>query len=122
MGRIDRDDLPHSESSHSLVGVEHGLPISLILVHAPPGTGPELHRHPYPEVFVLEAGRATFHVDGADVLAEAGDVVVAPAGAMHGFKNAGQDELRLTAIHTAPEFTTEWLNQPDPAWASASAS
>jgi quercetin dioxygenase-like cupin family protein len=106
---IDVDGLPHGESSHSFVGADHGVPVSIILVHSAPGAGPELHRHPYPEVFVIEAGRATFTVDGAEIPAEGGQIVIAPANAVHGFKNTGTGELRLTAIHTSAEFSTEWL-------------
>lgn len=47
-----------------------------------------------------------------------GHVVVAPAGATHGFGNTGTGELRLVAIHGAPEFETEWLGSRDPAWTS----
>jgi quercetin dioxygenase-like cupin family protein len=106
---IDLNDLPHGESSHSLVGAHHGLPVSIILVHSAPGAGPALHRHPYPEVFVIEAGEATFEVGGAEVVARAGQIVIAPANAWHGFENTGSGELRLTAIHPAAEFSTEWL-------------
>jgi mannose-6-phosphate isomerase-like protein (cupin superfamily) len=94
--------------------------VSLILVHSAPGAGPELHRHPYPEVFVIEAGVATFRVADAEVVAGPGQIVIAPAGEYHGFTNSGRGELRLTAIHAASEFSTEWLARPDPAWASRS--
>src|SRR5262249_40581485 len=113
---IDRDQLIHTQHSHELIGNEHGLPISLILVHSGPGTGPDLHRHPYPEVFVIESGRATFRVGDTELVGEAGQMVMAPANAYHGFTNSGMDELRLTAIHTAPAFDTEWLGEPDADW------
>jgi mannose-6-phosphate isomerase-like protein (cupin superfamily) len=44
--------------------------------------------------------------------------VIAPANAAHGFTNTGPVELRITAIHTAAEFTTEWLGDPDAEWTS----
>jgi mannose-6-phosphate isomerase-like protein (cupin superfamily) len=47
-----------------------------------------------------------------------GTVVVSPAGEAHGFVNSGTGELRLTAIHGAGRFTTEWLEGDDPTWAS----
>jgi mannose-6-phosphate isomerase-like protein (cupin superfamily) len=115
---INRDQLPHTRHSHELVGNEHRLPISLILVHSAPGTGPDMHRHPYPEVFVIEQGQATFRVDDTEVVGEGGQIVIAPANAYHGFTNTGTGELRLTAIHTAPSFDTEWFNKPDAAWVS----
>lgn len=113
---IDRNQLPQTQHAHELIGSAHGLPISLILVHSLPGSGPAMHRHPYPEVFVIEHGRATFRVGDAEVIGEAGQIVIAPANATHGFTNTGTGELRLTAIHTAPDFDTEWLGEPDTPW------
>ena len=116
---IDLDDLPHEPHSHELVGADHGeVPFSLILVHAAPGIGPKLHRHPYAEVFVVEAGQATFQIGDERREVAAGTVVVSPPGEAHGFINTGTDELRLVAIHGAQRFDTEWLAGEDPVWTS----
>ncbi|TMD27821.1 MAG: cupin domain-containing protein [Chloroflexi bacterium] len=113
------DDLPHTAQSHELVGADHGdVPFSVILVHASPGAGPRLHRHPYPEVFIVESGRATFRLDEDEIVVEGGHVVVGPSNVPHGFTNTGTGELRLIAIHGAPAFDTEWLAGVDMAWAS----
>ncbi len=50
--------------------------------------------------------------------AEHGHVVVSPPGEAHGFTNTGTGELRLTSIHGASRFDTEWLSGPDLAWTS----
>ena len=64
---ISFDDLPHSEHSHEFVGADHeDAPFSLILVHVQPGHGPQVHRHPYAEVFVVESGTATFRIGSRD--------------------------------------------------------
>ena len=34
------------------------------------------------------------------------------------FRNSGEGELRLTAIHGAGRFNTEWLAGLDPTWTS----
>jgi mannose-6-phosphate isomerase-like protein (cupin superfamily) len=116
---IDFDDLSPSEHSHEFVGAEHDdVPFSVILVHSKPGVGPRLHRHPYPEVFVVESGQATFRIGDEEHVVEAGHVVVSPPGEAHGFTNTGTGELRLTAIHGAGQFDTEWLAGADPVWAS----
>jgi mannose-6-phosphate isomerase-like protein (cupin superfamily) len=115
---INVQDLPRTQNAHELVGAEHGVPVSLILVNAPPGSGPALHRHPYAEVFVIEHGVATIRVDDAELTAQGGQIVIAPANSLHGFTNRGREELRLTAIHTADRFDTEWAGEPDTAWAS----
>ncbi len=85
------------------------MPVSLFLVNAPPGAGPRLHRHPYPELFVVHAGQACFEIDGDTLSATGGDIVIAPAETAHRFTNVGRERLRITAIHTSPTMNTEWL-------------
>jgi len=59
MAAIIRDDLPHVGHAHELEGYLHGnVPASLIFVDGPPGSGPRLHRHPYPEISA-NSGRST---------------------------------------------------------------
>jgi mannose-6-phosphate isomerase-like protein (cupin superfamily) len=116
---VPLDDLEHTRHAHELVGADYGaIPFSIILVHSQPGVGPKLHRHPYAEVFIVEAGQATFRIGAGYVLVEEGHVVVSPPGEAHGFTNTGSGELRLVAIHGAPRFDTEWLSGDDPAWTS----
>jgi len=116
---MNLDDLPRTEHAHEFIGAEHGdVPFSIILVHAPPGAGPQVHQHPYAEVFVVESGEASFRLGDDTMVVRGGQVVVGPANVPHGFTNTGTSQLRLTAIHGAPEFTTEWLADPDSAWAS----
>ena len=116
---MEFDDLPHTEHAHEFVGAEHGdVPFSIILVHAAPGAGPRLHQHPYPEVFVVESGEARFQLGDDTLVVRGGQIVVGPANVPHGFTNSGAGELRLTAIHGAAEFTTEWLAELDTQWAS----
>jgi mannose-6-phosphate isomerase-like protein (cupin superfamily) len=113
------DELEPSEHSHEFVGAEHGdVPLCVILVHSKPGVGPKLHRHPYPEVFIVESGQATFRIGEHSLVVESGNVVVSPPGEAHGFVNSGSGELRLTAIHGAGRFDTEWLAGDDPIWRS----
>jgi quercetin dioxygenase-like cupin family protein len=116
---IELDDLEHSRHSHEFVGAEHGdVPFSIILVHSEPGVGPKLHRHPYAEVFVVETGQATFQLGDETIVVDGGHIVVGLPDVPHGFTNSGTGELRLTAIHGAGRFDTEWLAGPDPVWTS----
>jgi quercetin dioxygenase-like cupin family protein len=116
---IELDDLPRTQHAHEFVGADHGdVPFSIILVHSAPGAGPALHRHPYAEVFVVESGLATIRLGEDEVVARGGQIAVAPANVPHGFTNTGDGELRLTAIHGASRFDTEWLSGRDSAWAS----
>ena len=107
---LRRSDLPGSPGAHRFIGAEQGrLPISLFLVDDRPGAGPRLHRHPYPELFIVHAGQADFEIDDARLIATAGDILIAPAQTPHRFTNTGDEQLRLTAIHTAPTMDTEWM-------------
>lgn len=102
------DDLPHSDEAHRLVGADHGdLPFSFILVHAGPGGGPALHRHPYPEVWLVEEGEATFQVGERQLVVPAGCVVIGPPNVPHCFTNTGSGHLRLVSVHGAARFITE---------------
>ncbi|HUA49052.1 MAG TPA: cupin domain-containing protein [Solirubrobacteraceae bacterium] len=108
--RISHDDLPGPPDARRFIGAHHGgLPISLFLLDDPPGAGPLLHRHLYAEVFVVHAGEARFEIDGSRLTATGGDILIAPAMSAHRFTNTGEAQLRITAIHTAPEMETEWL-------------
>jgi quercetin dioxygenase-like cupin family protein len=88
----------------------HSEALSVIRIDAlAPDGGPELHRHPYEEVFVILEGEATFTLGDETRVARAGDFVVAAPGVTHGFKNTGAGPLRSVNIHASPAFDTEWL-------------
>ena len=106
---IPASSLPGSERSRRFDGEDHDVGVSFFLVDGEPGKGPKLHRHAYEEIFSIEAGRATFTVDGAELEAGPGDIVVVPPGTPHRFVNSGTEWLKLTAIHNAPVIVSEWL-------------
>jgi quercetin dioxygenase-like cupin family protein len=111
---IRLDDLPPSNIAREFVGADHGgVGICAIFVEAPPGAGPSLHRHPYPEVIVTQEGTATFHLGEEREPREvtAGQMVVIPAGQWHAFVNSGDGPLRQVDIHVSASFATEWLVQ-----------
>ena len=104
-------DLPPTTFSREFVGADHGgTRACLIFVDAPPGGGPSLHRHPYDEIFVVEAGEATFTADGVERVVRSGEMVVVPAGVAHAFVNSGAGPLRQVDIHLSAQFSTEWLS------------
>jgi mannose-6-phosphate isomerase-like protein (cupin superfamily) len=107
---IPESELNSSKHSRDLVGADYGgLGVCLILVEAPPGKGPSLHRHPYDEVFIVHEGEGSFRSGDQERQVAAGNVVIVPAGTPHGFVNTGDVTLRLTAIHTSSKFDTEWI-------------
>jgi len=99
---------PEAYDLRALAGSELGLSTSVMHATVAPGRGPIRHRHPHAEVFVLHAGAGRFEVDGKTFEAEAGDILVIPAGAWHSFVATGTEPLRETAIHENPRLATEW--------------
>jgi quercetin dioxygenase-like cupin family protein len=108
---LKQDQLPWSEIAHELVGSEHGLDITLLFIDAEPGRGPALHRHPYAEIFIVQAGQATFTIEGEEQESTAGDILIAHANQAHAFVNSGTGPLRQIDIHLSPTFKTQWLQE-----------
>jgi mannose-6-phosphate isomerase-like protein (cupin superfamily) len=107
---VDKTALPYAGSSHELEGYLHGdAPVSLIFFDGPPGSGPRLHWHPYPEIFVIQEGQATFTVGDETIEVSAGQIVIGPANIPHKFINSGDGPLRQLDIHANDRFITEWL-------------
>jgi mannose-6-phosphate isomerase-like protein (cupin superfamily) len=73
------------------------------------GAGPRLHRHPYPETFVIIRGRARFTVGDEQRDGGAGDVLVVPAHTPHKFAVLGPGVYEAVHIHESDHFVTEWL-------------
>jgi mannose-6-phosphate isomerase-like protein (cupin superfamily) len=106
---IDLADPTRGDDANEFQGHHLGANVSLIVVDAPPGGGPRLHRHPYEEVFVVQEGTATFTAGDEKFEAQGGQVVVVPAGVPHKFVNSGTERLRQVDIHASDRFLTEWL-------------
>ena len=91
-------------------GGAHGADISVIFVRTEKlGDGPRLHKHPYPETFIIRNGRARFTVGDETIEAVAGQIVVCPANVPHKFENLGPELLEQIDIHEAGAFKTVWL-------------
>jgi quercetin dioxygenase-like cupin family protein len=106
---ISQAELPYSEIARELVGDDHGVDVTVLVVDAEPGRGAALHRHPYAEIFIVQEGQATFTVAGVERVVGAGEVVIAGAGEPHAFVSSGSGNLRQIDIHCSPRFETEWL-------------
>ena len=106
---IKADWLPGSRNTRRFDGQEHGAQVSFFLSHNRPGSGPELHQHPYEETFIVEYGNVSFTVGDETIDATAGDIVVVPAGTPHKFVNVGSEPLRQINIHPVERMETEWL-------------
>lgn len=56
-----------------------GIPACVIFVDLEPGQGPSLHKHPYAEIFIVLEGESMFDDGSQTRVAQAGEVVIAPA-------------------------------------------
>jgi quercetin dioxygenase-like cupin family protein len=105
---IKVDELPSGENASIFNGHEHGATVSFFLSHNRPGTGPQLHRHPYEETFIVEEGEVLFTVGESTIEARAGDIVVVPPETPHKFVSQAATH-RQVSIHPVARMQTEWL-------------
>jgi mannose-6-phosphate isomerase-like protein (cupin superfamily) len=107
---VKKNDLPFGGGSWKFEGyLYNDASVSFFLSATPPGRGPRLHKHPYEEIFVMQAGTLTFTV-GDEVVEVSGDrIVIVPAGVPHKFINSGREAARHVDIHTNTRMITEWL-------------
>ncbi len=90
-------------------GDAYGSGVSFFLVNNEPGKGPDLHRHPYSETWIVRSGRARITADGVDIEAGPGDIVVVSSETPHKFKNIGAGRLDIICIHSSPQMIQEEL-------------
>jgi mannose-6-phosphate isomerase-like protein (cupin superfamily) len=83
-------------------GDSYGSGVSFFLVNNEPGAGPDLHKHPYSETWIVRAGKARFSADGEDIEAGAGDILVVGPETPHKFKNVGTGRLDIVCIPRRP--------------------
>jgi mannose-6-phosphate isomerase-like protein (cupin superfamily) len=91
-------------------GKPYGGGVSFLQGNLPPGKGPGLHQHPYSETCIVLAGQAAMVVDGEEVVAGAGDIVVIGSATPHRFTAIGDERLNMVCIHASDRFVIEYLN------------
>jgi mannose-6-phosphate isomerase-like protein (cupin superfamily) len=90
-------------------GEPYGAGVSFFLGNVQPGKGPGLHQHPYAETCIVLSGQAAMVVDGEEVVAGAGDIVVIGPATPHRFTAIGDEQLDMVAIHHTERFIIEPL-------------
>jgi quercetin dioxygenase-like cupin family protein len=70
-----------------------------------------LHRHQIDEVILYEAGDAEVRVDEETYRVRGGDIVIVPAGAAHGTRNVGSDEVRLRAVFPSHRLDITYIER-----------
>jgi len=111
---ICNEELPNNRTVYKFEGYLYGdVEVSFFLSDTAPGKGPDLHKHPYDEVFVVQEGRLTFTVGDETIEATEGKIMIAPAGAPHKFVNSGTKRARHIDIHTSRRMITDWLEDQE---------
>jgi mannose-6-phosphate isomerase-like protein (cupin superfamily) len=90
-------------------GEPYGSGVSMFLVNNEPGAGPDLHKHPYSETWIVRSGRVRFTADGEELEAGPGDMLVVGPETPHKFKNLGPDRLDIICVHASSVFIQEAL-------------
>jgi mannose-6-phosphate isomerase-like protein (cupin superfamily) len=99
-----------SRGTITFEGEPYGSGVSMFLIdYQEVGDGPLLHKHPYPETWIVRAGTARFTVDEQMIEAKSGDVIVCAPETPHKFENVGPGNLDIICIHPSPTFIQEDL-------------
>lgn len=109
---INKPELPSSGTAWQFEGYLHdAVNVSFFVSETTPGRGPSLHKHPYPELFVVLDGTLTCTVGEETIEVTPGQIVIVPADTPHKFTNAGSGIVRHVDIHTSPRMETTWLEE-----------
>ncbi|MCR6670442.1 cupin domain-containing protein [Devosia ginsengisoli] len=90
-------------------GAAYGTDISFFAVDNDPGQGPGLHIHPYPETWIVQAGRARVVAGEESFEVGPGDIAVVPSGVPHKFTNIGEGRLVMFCVHDTGTMVQENL-------------
>jgi mannose-6-phosphate isomerase-like protein (cupin superfamily) len=104
-----RDQRKGSLAEVQFEGEPYGAGISFFRGNLAPGKGPGLHKHPYAETCIVLSGQAAMVVDGKEVVAGAGDIVVIGPSTPHRFTAIGDEPLAAVCVHASDRFIIEWL-------------
>ncbi len=88
-------------------GEPYGAGVSFFLGNLQPGNDPGLHQHPYHETCIAISGQAAMVVDGKEVVAGAGDIVIIGAETPHRFTAIGDKQLDTVCLHASDRFVIE---------------
>jgi mannose-6-phosphate isomerase-like protein (cupin superfamily) len=113
MHRVVRSgELEHSPGGTvTFHGEPHGSGVSFFLVDNEPGEGPDLHKHPYSETWIVRSGRARVTADDKEIEVGPGDIAVVGSETPHKFKNVGTERLDIICIHASPRIIQDDLEE-----------
>jgi mannose-6-phosphate isomerase-like protein (cupin superfamily) len=104
------EPLPTLGGTVRFEGELYGAGVSFFLVNNQPGTGPDLHKHPYSETWIVRSGNARITAEDQDIEVGPGDIIVVTPETPHKFKNIGTERLDIICIHASPRFIQVMLD------------
>jgi mannose-6-phosphate isomerase-like protein (cupin superfamily) len=87
-----------ADPTHSVTG------LALLNQECRPGVGAPSHTHEFEELLTVVSGTAEVWVDDQRCVVGAGTTVFVRTGAVHGFRNVGDELLQLQAVIAATEL------------------
>jgi mannose-6-phosphate isomerase-like protein (cupin superfamily) len=109
LGPDDGERVPRGERFHRILCALDAFE-AVDMRFAPGFEGVTPHVHPdHVDAFYVLAGEAEFTLAGRSFRAPAGSFVAAPPGVEHGFRNAGEVELRMLNVTAPNAGFTEWI-------------
>jgi mannose-6-phosphate isomerase-like protein (cupin superfamily) len=92
-------------------GADYGIEASFFHTRSQPGTGSQLHQHPYAETWLVRSGLVRFTVGEHGFDACSGEIVVAAANVPHQFLNIGNELLEMFCVHPASKIVQELVEE-----------
>jgi quercetin dioxygenase-like cupin family protein len=105
-----RDQRKGAIAAVEFEGKPYGAGISFFRGNLPPGKGPGLHKHPYAETCIVLSGQAAMVIDGKEITAGAGDIVVIGPATPHHFTAIGHEWLAMVCVHASDRIVIECLS------------
>ena len=105
-GKTDYSRFARPTSDDEGIWLDH---VEVHLVTHPVGQVKEMHVHDPPQdhVIVMRSGRMRWTVEDLSLEAEAGDVIVTPAGTAHGYEVLGDEPARVVCVDSPPRAKPE---------------
>ena len=111
MHLINVTALPGSEHARLFEGAKHGpATVSFFIInYQQPGMGPELHRHPYDETWLVQHGKVLLQIGDEQSEAGPGEIATVSANTPHKFTSIGPGPAKVICIHANPRLIQESL-------------
>lgn len=96
---------------------DSGGAFGMIETAVPAGMGPPAHTHSKEdETFYVLSGSAEFRIGDTLTVCAPGSCIYGPRGVAHGYRNVGEDDLKLVIVYTpggVEESFQEWSEASD---------